>query len=183
MRKEERKEEMDLTLTKFLDNAFNTIPSDLPLAGDITTLEGIKSSKKNNSVRLTLEELNYFNPITLQGFGEVEAKIAMLHLGGYLATEISHLLNVTFTKIEEVIAIPQLTTLKEKQRQLLDAEFDEMYKTSIDVLRDCMESDNDSIRLNAADKFLKAFGKYNETLNINNATAEDVAALLLKGVG
>ncbi len=131
--------------------------------------------------RLALAETAYEPPLndasssTLSSGSEFEAKVILLHLCAVPSLDICSQLHCSIVDVMEVLESAAATKAIRDNAEMLDKEFKAMHKLANEAIRDCLDSGDEKIRMSAADKWLKASGKYTQTLVVENVTAEDVA--------
>lgn len=99
--------------------------------------------------------------------------VVMLHLEGLSAKDIADETGFSPSYISTILRSEAAQNILKDYFSFADMEFKALYKLSIEAVRDALRSDDIDIRLKAADKFLKAHGKYNQTAT-DSASAEDV---------
>lgn len=103
------------------------------------------------------------------------------HLNGMLNVEIAADLDVTEATVSRVLNDPLALSVIEDAYRQLDAKFRSRYLKVIQVIDAGLDSDNMDTALAAADKWLKAHGKYRpEEEKQQTRSAEDVIAQMLR---
>jgi hypothetical protein len=97
----------------------------------------------------------------------------MYHLQGISPKEIVEQLQTTTARIRRVLNSDLGKQVVEDYFKFSDLEFEALYTLSISAIRDALNSSDIDIRLKAADKFLKAHGKYDRGVSAESS-AEDV---------
>jgi predicted transcriptional regulator len=104
-----------------------------------------------------------------------------MHIAGFTNKEIAEQLGCTPTTVSHVILSPLGQEFIARRIAGLDNEFLGLYSDVIQAVRDGLNTQDISTRLVAADKWLKAHGKYSpKSDGTAKLTAEDVIAKLLQ---
>ncbi len=107
--------------------------------------------------------------------------VISLHLSGKTANEISELSGYTTTTIYSILSHPDSIQLRQQILNGTSQEFEALFEKVVSVIKESLTSPDERVRLEAAEKWLKAHGKYQQqpvqqNLNI---TAEDVVIQIL----
>jgi len=114
-----------------------------------------------------------------------DALILKMHMQGHTFTSIANMLRITGTTVSRTIRKKSVQKAKRVYMRQLDEEFDALYEPALDALRDGLNVNTDiETRLRAADKFLRAAGKYNneERGAAGSSSIEDVLANALQSL-
>jgi hypothetical protein len=103
----------------------------------------------------------------------------LLYLQGTPPTEIVDELKTSMGRFRRVMKSDLGKLVIDDYFHFCDQEFSTLYQLSVDAIRDALSSDDIDLRLKAADKFLKAHGKYDKAVS-KEATAEDVVRRILE---
>lgn len=109
----------------------------------------------------------------------VHKLIIKLHLLGKKQVEIAKQLNRDQAYISLILNDPLAQAEIERTNKDLDDEFRALYSDAIDAIRKGLNHENPDVRLRAADKYLKAHGKYQPEKEVSSDTAEDVIQRIL----
>lgn len=109
-----------------------------------------------------------------------EHKMAIvLHLEGFSRTDIADQLGRSVSWVRNTLTSRLAQNVINDYLAFSDQEFKALYQLSIEAIRDALRSEDISVRLKAADKYLKAHGKYNEGFTPGE-TAEDVVKRVME---
>jgi hypothetical protein len=103
----------------------------------------------------------------------------LLYLQGTPPTEIVDELKTSMGRFRRVMKSDLGKLVIDDYFQFCDQEFSTLYQLSVDAIRKALTSDDIDLQLKAADKFLKAHGKYDKAV-AKEATAEDVVRRILE---
>lgn len=112
-------------------------------------------------------------PKPLAKLGPLDKQMLLLYLQGEDPKEICEQLSCSISRFRRVIKSEIAQLVIEDYFQFCDQEFSTLYELSIQAIRDALKADSLETRLRAADKFLKAHGKY-DSGGPKEMTAEDV---------
>ena len=110
----------------------------------------------------------------LRRLGTHHKQAIMLHLEGMPASQIADELGRTPGWVSETLRSDLAQALINDYLSFADSEFKALYKLSIAAIRDALQSQDPELKLKAADKYLKAHGKYDPKSLGGKETAEDV---------
>jgi len=107
--------------------------------------------------------------------------VISLHLSGKTAQEISELSGYSTTTIYAILSHPDSIALRQQILKGTAQEFEALFEEVVSVIRGGLKSDDERIRLESAEKWLKAHGKYqpNQVKQEINLSAEDVVIQIL----
>jgi len=103
----------------------------------------------------------------------------LLHLEGLPTRQIAEMLGRSPGWVSWILRSDLAQSLINDYISFVDQEFRVLYKLSIDAIRDALQSDDIEVRLKAADKYLKAHGKYAQAAK-QEETAEDVIKRIME---
>lgn len=103
-----------------------------------------------------------------------QRQIVLCHISGMPVADICEKVRTSPTYIYKTIRSQAAQQVIDDFLTFSDQEFKALYQLSIQAIRDALTCDDVKIRLQAAEKYLKAHGKYGDTGNTAGATAEDV---------
>jgi hypothetical protein len=114
-----------------------------------------------------------------------DRQIIELHLCGKRARQISEICGVGVVTVYRVLASEEGISHKQQIMQYYDNRFEVLYGDVIDTIEDGLLSEDMTIRLQAADKWLKAHGKFAPKVSDSqvNITAEDIVFNILNQSG
>ena len=119
-------------------------------------------------------------PKPLNRLDTIDRQILLLHLQGKPATEVAEQLHVTTRRIRKVLQSQLGQMVIEDYFRFCDQEFASLYQLSVSAIREALDSKQPmETRLKAADKFLRAHGKYDSGA-MKELTAEDVVRRILE---
>lgn len=107
--------------------------------------------------------------------------VISLHLSGKSAQEISELSGYSTTTIYSILSHPDSIQLRQQIMNGTSQEFEALFEKVVEVIKTSLKSDDERIRLEAAEKWLKAHGKYQPTQTAPQMqiTAEDIVINIL----
>lgn len=105
--------------------------------------------------------------------------VLSLHLSGKTADEISELTDYSRGWIYRILKDPQVVAVRQQLLAGISDEFEALYADVVQTIRDGLTSPDIKIRLESADKWLKAHGKYKGETQHITVTAEDVVFNIL----
>jgi len=111
---------------------------------------------------------------SLKSLKPKDKQILLLSLEGFSASEIMEQLSVSSSRIRTVLSSDLADQVFDDFLAFKDREFQALYSLTIDAIRDALRAEDIELRLKAADKFLKAHGKYDRGPASAGGTAEDV---------
>lgn len=107
--------------------------------------------------------------------------ILALHLAGRTAEEISELVDRHPLTIYAILKKPEVIAVRQQLLAGISDEFEALYQEVVQTIRDCLKSDKETVRLDAAEKWFKAHGKYQPKQDKESElTAEDVVKKILQ---
>lgn len=108
--------------------------------------------------------------------------ILKLHLESLTATEIADEVGLSTSAVRAVIRSDWAQALVADYLSYVDSEFSALYGMSVNAVRDALSPKQEiKVRLDAAEKFFRAHGKYNRD-NDTGTSAEDVIRRVLEVV-
>ena len=106
--------------------------------------------------------------------------VLALHLSGKTVKEIEKLTSYKSPTIYKILAMPNVNYLRQQLLNHTAKEFEALFGKTVQVIRDGLKSRDMKIALDAADKWLKAHGKYQKSEGTQiNITAEDIVMNIL----
>lgn len=106
--------------------------------------------------------------------------VLALHLAGKTVKEIEALTKYRPSTIYKILKLPNVEALRQQLLDHTSKEFEALYDKTVDAIRCGLDSMDPKIRLEAADKWLKAHGKYGKSEGTQvNITAEDIVMNIL----
>ena len=136
---------------------------------DLLTVERCINENEEPRGEIDLKELN----------GRHEL-VVLLYLDGIPPKEISSITGYNQAYVSRIVKDPLAKALIKERITELDEEFQVLYKKSIDAIRDGLDANDIDIRLKAAEKYLRAHGKYGTVVSKGPDTAEDVIKRILE---
>lgn len=134
----------------------------------------------------SLVELNKYlglvdpnEPKPLSRLANKDRQMLLLYLQGEPPREIVEQLGTSMQRFRRVVKSEVGQLVIEDYFRFCDQEFSTLYQLSVDAVRDALKSDDIDLRLKAADKFLRAHGKYDKSI-AKQSTAEDVVRRILE---
>jgi len=134
----------------------------------------------------SLKELNKYLGLVdpneskaLTNLGHKDKQMLLLYLQGEEPKEIVEQLGCSIARFRKVVKSDLGQTVIDDYFRFCDQEFSTLYQLSVSAVRDALKSDDIDIRLKAADKFLRAHGKYDKRTS-EETTAEDVVRRILE---
>jgi len=126
----------------------------------------------------------------IEAVGEVPAKelrklsskhelVLMLHMNSIPPGEIAEITGYNRNHVTWITRQPISKAVIKARYEELDDEFKSLYYSAIEAIRDGLTSANIETKLKAADKYLRAHGKYG-TVAEASETAEDVVKRILE---
>jgi hypothetical protein len=110
--------------------------------------------------------------------------ILSLHLAGKPAKQISELVDRHPLTIYKILKDPRVVQVRQQILDGVGNEFEALYSDVVQTIRDGINDPDIEVRLTAADKWLKAHGKYGSSNQVvNHLTAEDVVINILNQNG
>jgi len=106
-----------------------------------------------------------------------------LHLSGRTVQEIKELTSYSVPMIYRILGDNRILSLRQQILEVTQKEFEALFADVVDVIRTSLASDDERIRLEGTNQWLKAHGKFREgggSLTVN-ITAEDVVQNILNG--
>ena len=97
----------------------------------------------------------------------------ILHLEGLPIGQIAEMLGRSPSWVSWILNSDLAQSLINDYISFVDQEFRALYKLSVEAIRDALQSNDIEVRLKAADRYLKAHGKYSQAAD-RGETAEDV---------
>ena len=105
--------------------------------------------------------------------------VILMHLEGYSGAEIANEVRLAPGTVYNILKSPAAENIIQQYFEFADAEFRSLYALAIKAVKDnLLEGDLDQ-RLRAADKFMKAHGKYEKAGDAAD-TAEDVVSRIME---
>jgi hypothetical protein len=112
-------------------------------------------------------------PRPLAFLTDTDKQMILLYLQGTKPQEIVEQLGVSISRFRRVVKSDLGQLVIDDYFKFSDQEFSTLYELAVDAVRAGLNDDDIKIRLQAADKFFKAHGKYDAAHEKEN-TAEDV---------
>ena len=107
----------------------------------------------------------------------------LLHMQGMKQLEIAEAMGMKQPWVSNILNDPLAQEEIRREQQSWDQEFRAMGGMTMDALRSALRDPDPSIRLSAADKWLKAHGYYDKGKGTGPLSAEDIVAEMLKQTG
>ena len=101
-------------------------------------------------------------PKALARLGPLDKQMLLLYLQGEDPKEICDQLSCSVSRFKRVVNSELGQLVIEDYFQFCDQEFATLYELSIKAIREALKAESLETRLKAADKFLKAHGKYDK---------------------
>lgn len=121
---------------------------------------------------------------TLKKLKPVHFKIIAMYASGLKVGEIAQQVGYTPVRVSQILGDPLARRTMEIMFEDLDRDFQAMYTDVLQVIRDGLQDKDINVRLQAAEKWLKAHGKAGGTSRAEESdkslTAEDIIAKLLE---
>jgi len=143
-------------------------------------------SRRRSLLLKSLVELNRYLGIVnpekerpLAFLRDRDKQMLLLYLQGTPPTQIVDELKTSMGRFRRVMKSDLGKLVIDDYFQFCDQEFSTLYQLSVDAIRQGLESEDIDTKLKAADKFLKAHGKYDKAVS-KEATAEDVVRRILE---
>lgn len=109
--------------------------------------------------------------------------IIMLHLEGLSNSDIASEVGRSPGYVRWVLSRPIVQDVVDQYFELTDREFKTLYKLSVRAVRDALSDKQDiRVRLNAADKFFRAHGKYESRDQRKTTSAEEVVSDIMSNI-
>ncbi len=106
--------------------------------------------------------------------------VLALHLAGKKVSEIEQLTNYRPPTIYKILSQPNVIALRQQLLNHTEKEFEALFGKTVDAIREGLGCGDLKIQLEAADKWLKAHGKYQKSEGTQvNITAEDIVMNIL----
>jgi predicted transcriptional regulator len=105
--------------------------------------------------------------------------VVQLCLQGYRQDEIAELSGYAPQTVSKILSDDRCVQVRQQYLKGHDAEFESLYPEVIEAVRSGLNHADMKFRLDAAEKWLKAHGKYRENTTNVNISAEDVVVKLL----
>ena len=106
--------------------------------------------------------------------------VLALHLAGRRVSEIEELTGYRPATIYHILSEPNVISLRQQLLNHTAKEFEALFEKTVNAIRDGLGSADMKIALEAADKWLKAHGKYMKSEGTQiNVTAEDIVFNIL----
>jgi hypothetical protein len=106
--------------------------------------------------------------------------VLALHLSGKKATEIMALTKYSSATVYKILSDPAVIAMRQQLLNHTAKEFEALFPKVVDGIRACLDSGDPKTVLDAADKWLKAHGKYQKSEGTQiNITAEDIVMNIL----
>jgi len=118
----------------------------------------------------------------LKNLSPKHKKMLSLHLRGISNRDIATIMGMHEVRVSIILNDDLCKAWKARAVGFFDDEFNALYAPAIEAVRSGLTSENESIRLKAADKFFKGTGKY-QRHEKREDSAEDLVARVLKRVG
>lgn len=127
---------------------------------------------------ITKRSTNQYEPIPLAWRRVVE-----LHLQGLSNAQIAALTDYTVNSVYRILHHKDVIQVRQQLLDGVQQEFEALFSKTVNVIRNGLDDADPNVNLSAADKWLKANGKYkgDKGTVINNITAEDVVMQILNG--
>lgn len=109
-----------------------------------------------------------------------QRQIMLMHLSGFDRPAICEQLQVSPSYVSSTVNSDAGRRVEDDFMRFSDREFKALYILSIKAIRDALNSDDIRVRLNAADKYFRAHGKYGDSGLGEGATAEDVIKRIME---
>jgi hypothetical protein len=109
--------------------------------------------------------------------------VLSLHLSGYTAEAISDLTGYNTSYISVLLKKDRVLALRQQMLSSLDDEFQALYSSVVSVIRNGLLDNDPKVRLEAAEKWMKAHGKYKHDGEKKELSAEDVVNNILQNYG
>ena len=136
--------------------------------------------------RDSLVELNKFLGVVTQEkqrrsvpMNDMNKRIIMMHLEGYTYNEIALELSLPPHRVINVIRADNSQNIINQLYEFQDTEYKALYRLAVSAVRDCLQSENEAIRLRAADMYMKAHGKAGGGAQ-DRETAEDIVSRMIE---
>ena len=108
-----------------------------------------------------------------------DKQMLLLYLQGISPRDICEQVNASVSRFKRILKSDLGQLVINDYFKFVDQEFSTLYELAVDAIRKGLNDDDMRIRLTAADKFLKAHGKY-ESRAEAGGTAEDVVRRMLE---
>lgn len=106
--------------------------------------------------------------------------VLALHLKGSTLEEISELSGYAVSTIQAILRSKDVIAVRQQILATTQAEFEALFDSVVEVIRDTLKYGDTDQKLQAAEKWLKAHGKYQSNQGPTiNLTAEDVVFQIL----
>lgn len=106
--------------------------------------------------------------------------VLALHLAGRRVHEIEELTGYKPPTIYHILSEPNVLALRQQLLNHTSKEFEALFGKTVEAIRQGLDSADAKIQLEAADKWLKAHGKYQKSEGTQvNITAEDIVMNIL----
>lgn len=127
---------------------------------------------------ITKRSTNHYNPIPLRWRNVLD-----LHLRGMSNEDVGKATGYTANSVYRILRQKDVQAIRQELMEGGQMEFEALQSKAVKAIRDGLDNPDPDVFLSAADKWLKANGKYKGEKGtvINNITAEDVVMQILNG--